>query len=64
MCGSYSYISRMVLNVSYRVRQIVSLIFHELGFCFLFFLLFLFCFFNLDEDINIRHQDLKTYMNQ
>lgn len=39
MCGSYSYISRMVLNVSYRVRQIVSLIFHELG-----FFLFLFCF--------------------
>lgn len=63
MCGSYSYISRMVLNVSYRVRQIVSLIFHELGvfFCFVFVL---FCFFNLDEDINIRHQDLKTYMNQ
>lgn len=59
MCGSYSYISRMVLNVSYRVRQIVSLIFHELGFFFV-----LFCFFNLDEDINIRHQDLRTYMNQ
>lgn len=61
MCGSYSYISRMVLNVSYRVRQIVSLIFHELGFIFVFVL---FCFFNLDEDINIRHQDLRTYMNQ
>lgn len=61
MCGSYSYISRMVLNVSYCVRQIVSLIFHELGF---FFVFVLFCFFNLDEDINIRHQDLKTYMNQ
>lgn len=60
MCGSYSYISRMVLNVSYRVRQIVSLIFHELG----FFVFVLFCFFNLDEDINIRHQDLRTYMNQ
>lgn len=61
MCGSYSYISRMVLNVSYRVRQIVSLIFHELGF---FLFLFCFVFFNLDEDINIRHQDLRTYMNQ
>lgn len=61
MCGSYSYISRMVLNVSYRVRQIVSLIFHELGF---FLFLFCFVFLNLDEDINIRHQDLRTYMNQ